>query len=104
MKIAMIVAAAGSSSRFGRGNKLTEMLGDAPVLIHSLRTFGKHPGVACLIVAAAPDRIETYRALAEQYASELAIRWVAGGATRAGSVRNALAAVPETCELVAVHG
>jgi len=103
MKIAMIVAAAGSSTRFGKGNKLTEMLGDAPVLIHSLRTFGGHPGVFALIVAAPAGKLEEYRALAEHYLPRLAVRWVPGGATRAQSVRNALSAVPEECGLVAVH-
>src|SRR5438552_1911726 len=97
-QLAVILPAAGSSTRFGR-NKLIEPLADVPVLIRALRAFVDHPAVASIIVA-------TQDATILQMIRESRLERVTtapGGATRAHSVRSALGAVPAHLEWVAVH-
>ena len=82
MTTAAIIVAAGRGLRAGGDlPKQWQMLGGIPVLAHSLAAFA---GMARLLVIHPEDR-----ALAEGLGVEL----VAGGATRAASVRNALEAL-----------
>ena len=93
--LAVILPAAGSSTRFGR-NKLIEPLDGEPVLTRALKTFLNHPSVDLIVVATSDASI---RGLI----SDQRITLCPGGATRAESVYNALRAVPQRFDWVAVH-
>src|SRR4029077_4324808 len=82
-----IVVAAGASERFGEPKQYAD-LGGRRVLDWSVATAtGASEGVVVVRLAARAGAPGT----------------VAGGATRAASVRNGLAAVPRAAEVVCVH-
>ena len=101
--LGVIIAAGGSSRRYGEKNKLTEMLGSLPVLLHSIREFSPLVAPGNMIVAAGADVLNEYTALAEKYLPQVNVKFVPGGSTRTESVRNALAVLPLRCGIVAVH-
>jgi 2-C-methyl-D-erythritol 4-phosphate cytidylyltransferase len=74
---------------------------DEPVLVHALRPFLSDERVVAVVVALAPDDA----ASPPSWLVELdpRIRVVAGADTRTGSVRAALAALPEDVDVIAVH-
>jgi 2-C-methyl-D-erythritol 4-phosphate cytidylyltransferase len=84
----------------GARKPMLELSGE-PVLVHALRPFLADPRVTCVVVAlggdGAMDPPPWLTSLDDR------IRVVAGGETRAHSVRNGLAALPETLDVIAVH-
>ena len=54
MRMAVIIPAAGESTRFGDSDKLSQDLGGRPVLVRSVEPFTKRDEVACIIVAGPP--------------------------------------------------
>lgn len=104
-RFTLILPAAGSSSRFGT-DKLLAPLGGEPVVARTLSAFLDHPSLAAVVIAAArPNAIGQAcgRAIERAEARGVAVAFVPGGATRAESVGNALAAAPADVEWVAVH-
>jgi len=103
-KVAVILPAAGRSTRFGIGDKLSQDLGGRPMLLRSVELFTKRDDVGAIIVAAPPEEFDAFR---ERYGTQLGFhgaKVVKGGTVeRWETVRNALAAVPEDCTHVAVH-
>ena len=87
-----IVVAAGSATRFGRP-KQYEPLGDRRVLDWSLRAARSTSDGVVLVVA--PDHVDSPEPGADHV--------VAGQATRSGSVRAGLDAVPDDAHVVLVH-
>lgn len=86
METAAIIVAAGRGLRAGGGlPKQWRPLAGRPVLAHALAAFRAHPGIGRILLVLHPDD-------ADRAAPLLAPRvdWVAGGATRAASVRAAL--------------
>jgi len=104
-KFAVILAAAGKSSRFGdahRKKPFVELKG-RPVWVRAVEPFINHPDVAQTIVVVSPEDMEWFR---EKFRPNLAfmnIDLVDGGKERADSVANGLAAVREEIDFVAVH-
>ena len=98
MSVWTIVVAAGRGDRFG-GDKQVADLSGRPVLAHSVSTAAEvSDGV---VVVAAPDR---RAAVADLLVGiEGVVEVVAGGSTRASSVRAGLAAVPDEATVVLVH-
>jgi 2-C-methyl-D-erythritol 4-phosphate cytidylyltransferase len=105
LPFAVILPAAGQSSRFGQTNKLLVPLRGDPVIAHSLRAFLARSDVPLIVIpthlhdkitACAPmdvkDAIAAHR-----------IRFCPGGASRAHSVQAALQHVPPSIEWIAVH-
>jgi 2-C-methyl-D-erythritol 4-phosphate cytidylyltransferase len=86
-----IVVAGGRGSRFGAAKQFAR-LGGATVLERSVASTAR----ACDGVVVAVPAESGWQPVAPVVA-------VAGGATRAGSVRSALAAVPADAEIVVVH-
>lgn len=103
--LALVFAAGGSSRRFGNGDKLFAQLNGEPVFLHALRAL--LPCVrAGYAVMAVPEtkRDKFIEALRQHFPEALKVlRFAPGGETRTQSVRNALAALPEDAEIVAVH-
>lgn len=89
-QFALILPAAGSSSRFG-SDKLLARLNGRSVLDRTIDAFGSRADVA-VIVLVGREAGQSSRILS-----------VPGGACRAASVRNGVAAVPQAIEWVAVH-
>ena len=101
--LGVIIAAGGSSRRYGEKDKLTEILGAMPVFLHSIAEFSPLVAPGNLIVAARCCAIEEYKKLAAHYLPQVSVVWVPGGESRAESVCNALQALPLTSGVVAIH-
>ncbi|HEV8298852.1 MAG TPA: 2-C-methyl-D-erythritol 4-phosphate cytidylyltransferase [Acidimicrobiales bacterium] len=94
-----VVVAAGSGSRFGAA-KQYEPLGDRRVVDWSLAAASE--GSAGVVLVVAGDRLAREAGhAAEHHAGRVQV--VAGAATRSGSVRAGLAAVPAHAEVIVVH-
>ena len=83
------------------GNKALLPLLGQPVLAWSLGLFEQTPEVAEIIIAARPDERAAITAIAAPYTKVSAI--VGGGASRASSVKSALAKVAAGSSHIAVH-
>src|SRR5437899_995842 len=92
MTVWVVVVAAGAGERFGT-LKQYEHLGDRRVLDWALASARAVADGIVLVVP--PDRADAAEAGADAV--------VVGGATRAGSVRAGLAAVPGDAEILVVH-
>ena len=103
----LILAAGGSSTRFGGGSKLFADLNGIPVFLHAVRTAASvlMPESIILSVPAASE--EDFRTAAAGHLPGVPLHFAHGGATRTQSVLNALeaaAALGETrFELAAIH-
>lgn len=100
---AAIVPAAGSSSRMGGDDKIMLSLQGAPVVIHTLRALEFSPYIQEIVVVTREDLIVPIANLCAEYAIKKATKVIAGGATRAHSVRLGLLEVSERAELIAIH-
>jgi 2-C-methyl-D-erythritol 4-phosphate cytidylyltransferase len=104
-KFAVILPAAGSSTRFRMQQKkktFVELEGRA-VWLRSAEHFVNRDDVCQTIVVVSPDDLDWFK---EKFAANLAfldVEIVAGGAERFDSVRNGLARVRGDAEFVAVH-
>lgn len=96
-----IIAAAGSGSRMGGDKvKTLQILGGRACICYSVEKLKRHcEGV--IIAARASDILSYKDALSRNGLT--ADAYVLGGETRRDSVRNALAKLPEDCDLVLVH-
>jgi 2-C-methyl-D-erythritol 4-phosphate cytidylyltransferase len=99
-----VLAAAGSGERLGADRpKAFVRLGDEPLLAPSLERLDASDWVDAIVVAAPPGWEEPTILLAEELGCSKVSSSVAGGATRAESVRLALAEVPQDAAVVLVH-
>jgi 2-C-methyl-D-erythritol 4-phosphate cytidylyltransferase len=99
-----VLAAAGSGERLGADQpKAFVRLGELPLLAESLARLDESDWVDQIVVAAPPGWEEPAILLAEEIGCSKCAACVAGGATRAESVRLALAEVPEEATVVLVH-
>ena len=98
----MMVAAAGGSTRMGQP-KQHIMLGQHPVLIHTLLALQRTEAVDEILLIARSEDIDAFTADAKAAGVTKLRTAVAGGATRQQSVANGLAALPPATTLVGVH-
>lgn len=99
-----LVVAAGAGERLGIDRpKAFAVLGGRPLLAESLERLDRSPWIDAIVVAAAPGWEEPSILLSEELATTKVVSCVTGGATRAESVRTALADVPEEALVVLVH-
>lgn len=111
MSVAAILPAAGLGTRMrpatpektGTSRKQFMLLDGAPILLHTIRKFVRCEQIQEIIVALRPDDMEWVSSLLEQERTAKPVRLVEGGDSRQNSVRNALAAVSDGIDLVAVH-
>ena len=78
-------------------------LGERPLLAESLERLDASEWIDAIVVAAPPDWEEPVILLAEELSCAKVTACVAGAATRAESVRAAMAEVPEEVAVVLVH-
>jgi 2-C-methyl-D-erythritol 4-phosphate cytidylyltransferase/2-C-methyl-D-erythritol 2,4-cyclodiphosphate synthase len=102
MKVGAVVPAAGSGTRFGsRESKLLVRIGGRTVLEWAVGALASHPAVAEIVVVAPPAALaETHRAVG---GIRGVVAVVAGGATRAESVRAGLGELSNDIDVVLVH-
>jgi 2-C-methyl-D-erythritol 4-phosphate cytidylyltransferase len=104
-RFGVILPAAGSSTRmtgFQKKKPFLDLKG-RPIWVRTAEHFLSRNDVCQTILAVAPDDLDWFR---ETYRPNLAfmdIQIVAGGATRADSVRNAMQQLRSDAEYVAVH-
>jgi 2-C-methyl-D-erythritol 4-phosphate cytidylyltransferase len=99
-----IVAAAGSGDRLGADRpKAFVRLGELPLLAHSLGRLDASEWVDEIVVAAPAGWEEPAILLAEELGAGKVSACVTGGATRAETVRIAVAEVPADAAVVLVH-
>ena len=102
MNVAIVVAG-GQGTRFGghRPKQFLEIKG-IPVIIHTLRRFEESQQIERVVVVLPAPDVDAFQTVIEEFALEKVHRVVAGGETRAQSVKNGLAAIDEAM-VVAVH-
>ncbi|HEX6189280.1 MAG TPA: 2-C-methyl-D-erythritol 4-phosphate cytidylyltransferase [Pyrinomonadaceae bacterium] len=102
MNVAIVVAA-GKGTRLGgaRPKQFLELRG-VPVIIHTLRQFERCQEINEVITVLPAQDTAGFASLTKQFEIKKAGRAVAGGATRAQSVRNGLNAIADA-DIVAVH-
>ncbi|GAW48517.1 MULTISPECIES: IspD/TarI family cytidylyltransferase [unclassified Nocardioides] len=109
MPAAVVILAAGSGTRVGAGtNKVLLPLGDAPVLVWSVRDALALPDVRRVLVVVRPGEQDLVAAALVPHLGDREVGVVDGGATRHGSEWNALRALaPEIrsgeIDVVAIH-
>jgi 2-C-methyl-D-erythritol 4-phosphate cytidylyltransferase len=102
--VAVIIPAAGKSSRFGGEEKKPFVsLDGRPVWQRSAELFWSRPDVFRVYLVIAPDDRDDFRSRFGHLIAFNNISLIDGGEERFESVANALARVPETVDLVAVH-
>jgi 2-C-methyl-D-erythritol 4-phosphate cytidylyltransferase len=102
MNVAIVVAA-GKGSRLGgdRPKQFLE-LGGIPVIVHTLRQFERSKEIYEVITVLPAEETAGFESVVKKFALKKVTRVIAGGATRAQSVRNGLSAISDA-EFVAVH-
>ncbi len=102
---AIILAAAGQSSRFGQPllKKVYALLAGKPVWQHSATLFSDHPSVKQVILVIHPDDREMVGAKFAATLAMMGVELALGGDERWKSVENALAKISEEIAWVAVH-
>ena len=104
MRTWAILVAAGAGARLGGDRpKAFAALGGRPLLAESLERLDASDWIDAIVVAAPPEWEEPAILLAEELVASKVAAVVTGGATRADSVRIALAEVPEDALVVLVH-
>ncbi len=98
-----IILAAGSSTRMKGVNKQLAKIGDIPVFVMSALNFQNSDMVDEIIIAAPAEDAERFGLMAQNFGVTKLKTVVHGGATRAISVKNALAQVSDACSHIAVH-
>ena len=104
MSVWALLVAAGAGERLGEERpKAFVKLGELPLLAEPLRRLDESDWVDAIVVAVPDDWEEPAILLAEELSASKVVAAVRGGATRAESVRAALAEVPEDALVVLVH-
>jgi 2-C-methyl-D-erythritol 4-phosphate cytidylyltransferase len=102
--VAVIIPAAGQSSRFGGVEKKPFVsLDGRPVWQRSAELFWNRPDVSRVYLVLSPDDRADFRARFGHLIAFANVELVEGGAERFESVANALTRVPAEVDLVAVH-
>ncbi len=104
-KFAVILPAAGNSSRFQHQNKKKVFidLQGRPVWVRSAEYFVNREDVVQTLITVSPDDMDWFREKFRPNLAFLNVEIVAGGKERADSVQNALAKVRDEVDFVAVH-
>ena len=104
MAVWAVLVAAGTGERLGRDRpKAFAKLAERPLLAESLERLEASAWIDAVVVVAPPGWEEPSILLAEELAASKVVACVAGGATRAESVRAGVDEVGPDAEVVVVH-
>jgi 2-C-methyl-D-erythritol 4-phosphate cytidylyltransferase len=96
IRAAAVIVAAGNSTRAGFDKIFADLCGK-PVLLHSIEAFRASNSIGNIIVVTRAENVGRVRALCSD------VTVTEGGADRAQSVRNGVAAIADTNGVVAIH-
>lgn len=103
-KFAVIIPAAGRSTRFGGMEKKPFVhLGGRPIWQRSAELFWTRPDVAKVYLVISPEDRDEFRSRYGHVIAFANAEIVKGGVERTDSIANALAVIPQVVEFVAVH-
>ena len=101
---AAIVLAAGSGLRMNSDTKKQfMMLGDAPIVIHSLRAFEYNRNISSIVLVTGKEDMQYALELCTAYGISKVHDIAEGGNTRFRSVYNGIRSVPEGTDYVLIH-
>jgi 2-C-methyl-D-erythritol 4-phosphate cytidylyltransferase len=100
--LSAIIVAAGSSQRMGF-DKLLALLGDKPVLAHTIAAFEQTPSVSEIILVAREERVAEFEELVRRNRFPKVRYVIPGGQQRQDSVDAGLKRVSAECRFIAVH-
>lgn len=105
MNAAVVLVAAGKSSRMGGGrNKVLLPLAGKPVLSYSLRIFDQHPQIRTIALVGREEDQSEMESLVSATVGTTAVHFVPGGFERFDSVRNGVLSLEAaTPEAVLIH-
>ena len=98
-----VVVAAGSARRMEGIDKMLTILGDVPVLVHTLRVFQDSPSITEIVVVTREDLLVEVAGLCRDFAFTKVSKVIKGGQERIHSVRAGVREVREDAELIAIH-
>lgn len=103
--VAMIIAAAGKSSRFGdpQFKKVFALLNGRAVWLHSVDLFSDHERIGQIIVSIDPADRDMFQEKYAASAAMMGVEIVMGGAERWQSILHAIEKVRDDMEYIAVH-
>ncbi len=102
LDVGVVVAAAGRGERCGHPPKQFRPLAGVPLLLHALRPFLSHPGVARVIAVLPAAEVESPPDWLRELIGER-LRLASGGSSRMESVANGFGVLPADCSVVLVH-
>lgn len=105
MKTQAIIAAAGKGERLGTdvAKPFVVLNQQHPLVMYSLMIFEQCEAIDSVIIAADADKIDKMNQLVAKEGLRKVKHIVAGGSTRAHSVKNCLAVLDEDTECVVIH-
>ncbi|MBR5273039.1 MAG: 2-C-methyl-D-erythritol 4-phosphate cytidylyltransferase [Clostridia bacterium] len=101
--ITAIIAAAGTSSRMQGINKLMFKFDDMEVIAHTISKFNNNDNITEIIISTQENSVEEIRGIVEKYGFSKVKAVIAGGDTRAQSIKNALTAATDKTDYFAIH-
>lgn len=99
-KFGVVIAAAGSGTRFG-SDKMTQELCGVPVLLRTVRAFEAADSVGGIVIVTRADGLEYVRNITADCGKVIAV--TVGGETRSESVKNGVSLLPSDYRYVSVH-
>jgi len=105
LKTSAIIVAAGKGRRMGKDyNKQYIILGDKPIVAHTLEVFEQNSLIDEIILVVGKDEIALVKQdVIEKYNFKKVVSIIEGGDQRQDSVYNGLRAVNNECDIVLVH-
>jgi 2-C-methyl-D-erythritol 4-phosphate cytidylyltransferase len=84
-------------------DKLLSLVGDKPVVAHSIDRFERCDSVDQVLVVVRSDRRAEFQKIVDEFGFAKVTRLIDGGSERHLSVWNGISELPKECEIVAVH-
>ncbi len=104
MKTIAIVPAAGYGRRLGsKKRKAFVLLKGRPLVTYALKVLDDARAIDAIIIASERSSVRSFRALVKRFRFRKVIDVVVGGRTRSESVRNCLALVDASFDIVLIH-
>lgn len=103
LDLGIVIAAGGSSSRFGVKNKLFTLLNNKPVFIYCIQEFIKVVRPENIVITVPKSSKPEFESILSKYQDCNNINVVIGGVSRTQSVINGLNALPKNLNYVAIH-
>ena len=100
---AAVVPAAGSALRMEGQDKILALMGDYPVLLHTLRALEASTRIQEIVVVTREDLIVPVSQLCRDCALNKVTKIVVGGGSRTESVLNGIREVSDSANLIAIH-